>query len=123
MNATAPGWHDIPVRDWEGRPLDCAACAHATLHAAGGCEPGRSCMQDAYARRIDRFFREHRELAAQHLDHPYFEVRAIAARHTVSMRSTSACTPSCSGMARLSRRMFIGQALRSARKPDSISIE
>jgi hypothetical protein len=38
-------------------------------------------MQDAYARRIDRFFRNHRERADQHLEHPYFEVRAIAARY------------------------------------------
>lgn len=73
---------DIPLIDWQGGPIDCSTCAHADLRASGGCEPGRSCMQDAYARRIDRFFRSHRELAAQHLEHPYFEVRAIAARHT-----------------------------------------
>ena len=38
-------------------------------------------MQDAYARRIDRFFRTHPRHANRHLDHPYFEVRAIAARY------------------------------------------
>ncbi len=75
------GCNDIPVRDWQGRPVDCAACVHAELQALGGCAPGHSCMQDAYARRIDRFFRTHRGLAHQHLDHAYFEVRAIAARH------------------------------------------
>ena len=79
--ADTPAWHDIPLLDWRGQPVDCAACAHQTLQAQGGCQPGRSCMQDAYARRIDRFFRAHRELAREQLRHPYFEVRAIAARY------------------------------------------
>lgn len=72
---------DIPVQAWDGSPLDCGSCPHAALRHSGGCEPGRSCMQDAYARRIDRFFRSHPALADEHLAHPYFEVRAIAARH------------------------------------------
>lgn len=72
---------DIPVRDWRGQPLDCSRCEHQALQQQGGCEPGHSCMQDAYARRIDRFFHQHPERAAEHLAHPYFEVRAIAARH------------------------------------------
>ena len=76
-----PDWNDINAQHWQGGALDCAACPHAALRATGGCEPGRSCMQDAYARRIDRFFRCHRELAHHHLDHGYFEVRAIAARY------------------------------------------
>ncbi len=71
----------IAIRDWRGGPIDCGACAHHALRADGDCEPGRSCMQDAYARRIDRFFHRHRALASHHLDHPYFEVRAIAARY------------------------------------------
>ena len=72
---------DIPVVGWQGQAIDCDGCCHAVLRARGGCEPGHSCMQDAYARRIDRFFREHPGLADRHLAHPYFEVRAIAARH------------------------------------------
>lgn len=73
---------DIPTLDWEGHPVDCRHCEHQDLRAQpGGCEPGYSCMQDAYARRIDRFFRQHPERAGRHLRHPYFEVRAIAARH------------------------------------------
>lgn len=75
---------DIPALDWEGRPLDCRGCAYAALRGQPepqGCEPGHSCVQDAYARRIDRFFRAHRELAREQLRHPYFEVRAIAARY------------------------------------------
>lgn len=74
-------WNDIAAEHWQGGALDCAACPHAPLRAAGGCEPGRMCMQDAYARRIDRFFRTHPELANLHLGHAYFEVRAIAARY------------------------------------------
>lgn len=75
---------DIPTLDWEGRPLDCGACPYHALRGQPepqGCEPGHSCVQDAYARRIDRFFRAHRELAREQLRHPYFEVRAIAARY------------------------------------------
>jgi hypothetical protein len=80
---------DIPVRDWQGAPLDCAACAHAALRAAGACEPGRSCVMDAYARRIDRFFRTHPALANDYLAHPYFEVRAIAVRHADLFRAAA----------------------------------
>ena len=74
-------WADIAARHWQGGELDCAACPHASMRLEGGCEPGRICMQDAYARRIDRFFRTHPELANEHLGHPYFEVRAIAGWH------------------------------------------
>jgi hypothetical protein len=75
---------DILAVDWTGRAIGsdtCASCQHADVRAAGGCEPGRSCVQDAYARRIDRFFRSHPALANGHLGHPYFEVRAVAARY------------------------------------------
>ncbi|TDV15755.1 4Fe4S-binding leucine-rich repeat protein [Paraburkholderia caballeronis] len=81
--ARAP-FGDIPPRHWQGGPVDCASCEHHALRARPdetGCEPGHACMQDAYARRIDRFFRWHPELGNAHLDHRYFEVRAIAARH------------------------------------------
>lgn len=83
-SARAPAG-DIPMLTWQGQPIDCGTCPHADMRAElgveNGCERGHSCVQDAYARRIDRFFRAHRELANQHLDHPYFEVRAIAARY------------------------------------------
>jgi hypothetical protein len=85
------GTDDIPAIDWQGRPITaatCAACEHAAAQARGECERGRSCMQDAYARRIDRFFRTHPQLAGRHLRHPYFEVRAIAARHADVFRLT-----------------------------------
>lgn len=78
---------EIPARDWQGQAITeacCARCAHAALrsHAQHPCAPGHRCVHDAYARRIDRFFRHHPQLAGACLAHPYFEVRAIAARLT-----------------------------------------
>ena len=76
--------NDIPPIDWHGAPITeatCANCEHAVLRARSACEPGRSCMRDVYARRIDRFFRSHPQLANAHLADAYFEVRAIAARY------------------------------------------
>lgn len=75
---------DIPPLHWQGGAVDCSACGYIALRelpGEAGCEPGHACMQEAYARRIDRFFRWHPELGNRHLAHPYFEVRAIAARH------------------------------------------
>jgi len=76
----APGG-DIAPMDWQGAPIDCQACAFKHLLGEGRCELGRACVQDCYARRIDRFMRWNPELSNGLLDHPYFEVRAIAARH------------------------------------------
>ncbi len=80
---------DIPSQHWQGGPVDCSACCYANLRALPGqqgCEPGHACMQDVYARRIDRFFRWHPVLGDEQLAHPYFEVRAIAARHASVFR-------------------------------------
>ena len=88
LNVRAPEG-DIPPMDWQGGPVDCGTCAYLDLRARDGgrgCEPGHACMQDAYARRIDRFFRWHPELSDDQLEHPYFEVRAIAARHASVFR-------------------------------------
>lgn len=71
---------DIPPVTWDGHAIDCGACRYAFLRDAGRCQPGRTCMQDRYARRIDRFFRRNPEFGSDALDHPYFEVRAIAVR-------------------------------------------
>jgi len=76
--------NDIPPIDWHGAPITdqtCANCEHAVLRSRSACEPGRSCMRDVYARRIDRFFRSHPQLANAHLADAYFELRAIAARY------------------------------------------
>ena len=40
-----------------------------------------SCVNDRYARRIDRFFNWNPDLANSYVAHPHFEVRAIAAKH------------------------------------------
>ncbi|MHB0986003.1 MAG: 4Fe4S-binding leucine-rich repeat protein [Sulfuricella sp.] len=66
--------------DWEGKPVSCSACEHRDLLAEGRCQLRRACVHDRYARRIDRFFYWNRELANRYLTHPYFEVRAIAAK-------------------------------------------
>jgi hypothetical protein len=67
--------------DWRGAPVDCRSCAHVALLAQGKCQLGRACVQDRYARRIDRFFDWNPALANDHVDHEHFEVRAIAAKH------------------------------------------
>ncbi|MGO9486375.1 MAG: 4Fe4S-binding leucine-rich repeat protein [Rhodomicrobium sp.] len=66
--------------DWQGREIECEACPHRGLLAGGLCALKHSCVQDRYARRVDRFFARNRGLANDYLTHPYFEVRAIAAK-------------------------------------------
>ena len=80
---------DIPAQHWQGGPVNCGDCCYADMRALPGeqgCEPGHACLQDVYARRIDRFFRWHPELGDAQLAHPYFEVRAIAVRHVSVFR-------------------------------------
>jgi hypothetical protein len=72
---------DIAPIDWQDKPIDCSACAYQSLLSSGQCERGRACVQDRYARRIDRFLRWNSSLANELLTHPYFEVRAIAVRY------------------------------------------
>ncbi|MFT4278443.1 MAG: 4Fe4S-binding leucine-rich repeat protein [Rhodopseudomonas sp.] len=67
------------ARDWQGNEVDCASCPHHELLSAGLCELKRACVQDRYARRLERFFQQNRALADSYLDHPYFETRAVAA--------------------------------------------
>ena len=69
------------ARDWEGRLLDCSACEQFANQAEGRCRLGHACVQDRYARRIDRFFRWNPKLAQEYITHPYFEVRAVAAKY------------------------------------------
>ena len=67
--------------DWQGQEVDCASCAHRELLASGGCRLKHACVNDRYARRIDRFFNWNPKLANSYITHPHFEVRAIAAKH------------------------------------------
>lgn len=69
------------ARDFRGANLDCRRCERYALAVSGTCVPGHACVHDRYARRIDRFFSRHPELARDYLEHPYFEVRAVAAKY------------------------------------------
>ncbi len=51
-----------------------------TAIAGGRCAFKHACVNDRYARRIDRFFAWNPSLANDYLAHPHFEVRAIAAK-------------------------------------------
>ncbi|WP_395666763.1 4Fe4S-binding leucine-rich repeat protein [Methylocella sp.] len=65
--------------DWLGEPVLCETCAH--LERKGSrCQPLKACVHDRYARRVDRFFDWNADLAQGYLKHPYFEVRACAAK-------------------------------------------
>lgn len=68
------------ARDWLGNEIDCAGCAHELLKSAGRCRLKHACVNDRYARRIDRFFSWNPSLADGYVSHPHFEVRAIAAK-------------------------------------------
>lgn len=99
-------------KDWLGRELSCADCAHAPLAASGGCQPRLACVQDRYARRIDRFFRWNPALAKDYLGHLYFEVRAVAAKyadvfHLPALLADPDATVRWSAVARLPRRFLL----------------
>jgi hypothetical protein len=66
--------------DWQGNEIDCDACDNRALLGEGRCRKKHACVNDRYARRIDRFFDWNPALANAHLSHPHFEVRAIAAK-------------------------------------------
>lgn len=74
--------------DWQGQPVRCRDCRHEPMHRDGRCRRGRSCVRDRRARRVDRFFRHNPGMADDYLDHPYDEVRAIAARYCSLFRLT-----------------------------------
>lgn len=78
---------DIPAVDWQGGAIDCGPCPQRTSGAR--CSRGHACVHDRYAKRIDRFFKWNPALGNDFLDHPYFEVRAIACRHADVFRLQS----------------------------------
>ena len=69
------------AKDWHGEDLVCDMCENSALSQAGKCQLRQACVQDRYAKRIDRFFDWNSDLAKDYLTHPYFEVRAVAAKH------------------------------------------
>ena len=72
--------NEPPSVDWLGRSLECGSCVNQGLLTEGKCQLAFSCVFDRYAKRIDRFFRWNPGLANDYLEHPYFEVRAVASR-------------------------------------------
>jgi len=68
------------ARDWRSADVDCGSCPHQDLLALGKCALRKACVQDRYARRIDRFFEWNPSLADNYLTHPHFETRALAAK-------------------------------------------
>lgn len=69
------------ARDWQGNEVDCTSCKHQPSLVTGLCRLKHACVNDRYARRIDRFFNWNPQLADAYVKHPHFEVRAIAAKH------------------------------------------
>jgi hypothetical protein len=69
------------ARDWRGDEVCCGSCPHRELLSQSRCRLKAACIEDRYARRIDRFFDWNPELANASLAHPYFEVRAVAAKY------------------------------------------
>jgi len=78
--------HGPPPVSSEAEPLSCDRCAVKASFPSARCSLGDSCREDRYAPRVLRFFRENPELADASLNHPYFEVRAIAVRYASVFR-------------------------------------
>jgi hypothetical protein len=67
--------------DWLGNEIDCQLCEHRAMLAENRCKLKHACVNDRYARRIDRFFNWNPECSNSYISHTHFEVRAIAAKH------------------------------------------
>ena len=70
-------------------PSPANLCPHRNLLASKLCRPQHACIQDRYARRIDRFLHWNPSLANDYVSHPHFEVRAIAAKSADLFRLTA----------------------------------
>ena len=66
--------------DWRGREVCCVGCVHNELVLENRCRPSHICAQDRSPSRIELFFKTNPGLANEYLIHPYFEVRAAAAK-------------------------------------------
>lgn len=112
---------EIPLVDWEGRAIDCALCStrSSAQTAQLRCEPGHACVEDRYAKRIDRFFKWNPHLGNDYLAHPYFEVRAIACRHADVFRLQQLIADEDETVRMsVAVRLPLGQALRLRDDPD-----
>lgn len=81
MGEDAPATGLGEAIDWLGRPVSCKDCPHQSMRDEGRCDLGRICVRDRRSKRIDRFFANIPALAARYLEHPYFELRVLAAKH------------------------------------------
>jgi len=72
---------DFEPLNWQGQAIDCGACPMLELRRSDRCRLGHACVADRYAKRIERFFEWSPAMANAQLAHPYFEVRAIAAKY------------------------------------------
>src|SRR6266568_4588902 len=71
---------DLEARDWQGKELCCEGCVHKELVQKARCRHRHICLQDRSPSRIEQFFTTNPGLANDFLTHPYFEVRAAAAK-------------------------------------------
>jgi len=105
--------------DWAGQPVDCANCVHRDLLLRGTCGLRWSCIQDRYARRIDRFFALNPERANAALSHPYFEVRAVAAKYADLFHLSALLNdPDETVRWSVAMRLPLGQLHKLSRDPD-----
>lgn len=81
-----------PAVDWQGQPIRCETCPCHEVRSGVRCERAHACVQDRYSLRVGRFFSWNPQVADDWLAHPYFEVRAIAARHANLFRVSALLT-------------------------------
>jgi hypothetical protein len=67
--------------DWQGREVCCTGCVHRELIREQRCRQKHICVHDRSPQRIEQFFKNNPGLANDFLSHPYFEVRAAAAKY------------------------------------------
>ena len=75
--------------DWQGREVCCKGCVHRELIHEERCRQKHVCVQDRSPSRIEEFFKTNPGLANDFLSHPYFEVRAAAAKYADVFRLTA----------------------------------
>ena len=75
--------------DWQGRKLCCEGCVHRELIQEDRCRQKLVCVQDRTPSRIEQFFKSNPGLANDFVSHPYFEVRAAAAKFADVFRLTA----------------------------------
>jgi HEAT repeat protein len=75
--------------DWQGQEVCCSGCVHRELTREDRCRQKHTCVQDRSPVRIEEFFKTNPALANEFLAHPYFEVRAAAAKFADVFRLTA----------------------------------